>query len=69
MTYIEQFPIDFREKFGDPKANIKKWKELARHGVPDGMKRKFILAYFEIDPVAARNQYALVKSIAGEEFV
>ena len=55
LTYIEQFPNDFRERFGDPQENIKKWKELARHGIPDKMKRKFILAYFKIDPVAARN--------------
>lgn len=37
--------------------------------MPDSQKRKFILNYFSIDPRAAKNQYKLVKNIAGEEFV
>jgi len=69
LTYIEQFPANYVKKLGDPVANVNKWREVTRAGVPDKQKRKFILAYFQIDPVTAHNQYELVKSIAGEEFI
>lgn len=49
--------------------NQEKWKQAARIGIPDAHKRKFVLNYLGIDPAEARNQYALVKSIAGEDFV
>ena len=69
LTCIETFDNDYGKKLGEPDKNPKKWKEAARHGVPDSHKRRFILCLFKVDPEAARNQYALVKSIAGEEFV
>jgi len=37
--------------------------------VPDKYKRNFILSYFKINPAAAKNQYALVKNLAGVDFV
>ena len=55
LTYIEQFPADFIQRLGDPVANVKKWKIAARNGIPDNQKRKFILSYFKIDPLAAQN--------------
>ena len=54
MTYVERFENDYREKLGDPKEKINKWKAQARAGVPDGQKRNFILAYFRIDPAEAQ---------------
>ena len=55
MTYIERFPADFRTRLGDPVTNVNKWKAIARNGVPDNQKRKFILSYFKIDPNSAKN--------------
>ena len=69
MTYIEQFPANFATRLGDPIENVIKWREQAQAGVPDKYKRSFILSYFKIDPAAAKNQYALIKNLAGVDFV
>ena len=50
LTYIEQFPNNFRERLGDPVSNVKAWSQAARNGIPDKQKRKFILTFFKIEP-------------------
>jgi len=29
LTYIEQFPVNFATRLGDPVENVNKWRQLA----------------------------------------
>ena len=50
------------------KRDIDKWKAQFREGIPDPLKRKAILEFFEINEDQARTQYETVKKLSGEEF-
>jgi hypothetical protein len=46
-----------------------KWKALFRDGIPDQHKREAILAFFQIRADDAEGKYAIVKEVAGEDFI